>query len=78
MDIILVHRHKGGIADIHNGYQSLVFVLDIFVLIIVFYSILFLYNQTKYEQLENDISNSIVAGFVIWFLSYYFSNKSEY
>ena len=39
------HRHKGGIADYKNGYQSLVFVLDIVILIFIFYSVFYSFSN---------------------------------
>lgn len=67
------HRHKGGIVDYKNGLQSLVFLYDIFVLILVFYSLFSLYKKTESLRLKFDIYNSIIIGFVIWFVSYFFS-----
>ena len=67
------HRHKGGIVDYKNGLQSLAFLYDIFVLILVFYCLFSLYKKTESMQLKIDIYNSVIIGFIIWFVSYFFS-----
>jgi len=67
------HRHKGGIADYKNGFQSLVFVLDIVILIFIFYSIFYSFYKLKNTRFKEGFSNSIILGFIIWFGSYFIS-----
>ena len=71
------HRHKGGIVDYKNGLQSLVLLYDIFVLILVFYCLFSLYKDSESKKFKIDIYNSIILGFLIWFISYIVSQLSS-
>jgi len=66
-------RHKGGIVDILNGAQSIVYIIDIFVLIFVMYSLFFEYFKTSKKHLERDFQDSLIIGFYLWILGYYLS-----
>lgn len=65
-------RHKGGIVDISDGYQTLAYLFDTLILIFIFY-ILFLKYKTEFNELEKDFSDSLIAGFIIWLFSYIIS-----
>ena len=65
-------RHKGGIVDIYDGFQTLTYIFDILVLLFVFY-ILFKIYRVNYDNLEKDFSNSLINGYLIWIGAYFFS-----
>lgn len=66
------HRHKGGIVDVFNGSQSIAYLIDISILIFIFYTIFAVYNF-KSKSLEKDFSFSLIIGFLVWFVSYFIS-----
>ena len=69
------HRHKGGIADFKNGSQSFAYVLDIFLIMFIFYILFYIYSLKSGFVLE-DVSNGIIVGFIMWFISYFISQIS--
>jgi len=65
-------RHKGGIVDINDGFQTLAYIFDTLLIIFIFY-ILFIRYKSQFSELEKDFSDSLIAGFIIWSFSYLIS-----
>ena len=62
-------RHKGGLININDGFQSAAFVMDILVIFFVIYI-----NFANFKKLEiHKFINSLLLGFVIWLASYLIS-----
>lgn len=66
------HRHKGGIIDVNNGAQSLAYLIDLVVLIFIFYVMFKNFKYTN-SSLEECVTDSLIYGFIIWFLGYFVS-----
>tara|TARA_X000001036_G_scaffold422832_1_gene446162 strand:- start:4223 stop:6235 length:2013 start_codon:yes stop_codon:yes gene_type:complete len=67
-------RHKGGLANYQNGYQSLLIVIDLLILSFVFY--VFIKVFLHKGGLLADLYNSIILGFGLWLSFFMFSQIS--
>lgn len=65
-------RHKGGIVDIADGYQTLTYLFDLLILLFVFFIFFSKYSK-NYSNIENVMTNGLISGFIIWFISYFIS-----
>ena len=57
-------RHKGGLVNYENGYQSLLLVIDLLILSFIFY--VFIKAFLQQGGLLPDLYNSIILGFGLW------------
>lgn len=64
-------RHKGGIVNIGDGFQVATYIVDIIVIFIVFYFLVL--NTRNYEFSQNQFFDALLLGFLIWLVSYIFS-----
>lgn len=67
-------RHQGGIADINNGLQSIAYIFDISVLVLIFFVLINSYK--KNELFIQEVFDSIIYGFIIWLFLYILSITS--
>ncbi len=64
-------RHKGGLVNYENGYQSLLLVIDLLILSFIFY--VFIKAFLQQGGLLPDLYNSIILGFGLWLSFFMFS-----
>ncbi len=64
-------RHQGGLVDFNNGLQSIVYLIDILLIIFLFYVLVSKYSKTK--NFMNNFYDSLIYGFLIWFTAYFVS-----
>jgi len=67
-------RHQGGIADINNGLQSIAYIFDISLLVLIFFILINSYKKT--EMFIEEVFDSIIYGFIIWLFLYILSITS--
>lgn len=69
-------RHQGGLVDVNNGLQSIAYLIDIFLLVFIFFVIV-----KKYSQIKNFFDffyDSLIYGFLIWFSIYFISQINPF